>query len=104
MKQWFVNFIFNQKYRFDLGLQLLVFINFAMMAITMLKVLGISGWYAIPFIPIAFFSVWGMGYVLDKHVRMQRHIEQQSAERSYTWEEFQKQFKKIDEILKRLDK
>jgi hypothetical protein len=103
MKKWIVQFLFRQKYRFDLGIQLLVFVNFAMMCATMLKVFGIRGYWMLPLIVLAFFTVWGMGWFLDVVVKMQRKTEWQATQRSYTWQRFEENFAKLDEILKRLE-
>ena len=103
MKKWLVNFVFSQKYRFDLGLQLLVFVNFAMMCATMLKVFQIRGYWMLPLIVIAFIAVWVVGYILDKYVNMQRHTEQQSVVRSYSWELILKSQQDIRDIKKMLE-
>jgi uncharacterized membrane-anchored protein YitT (DUF2179 family) len=99
VKRKIVDFLFNAKYRFDLGLQLLVFINFSMMCATTLKVFGIRGWFVLPLIVLAFLLVWLMGYVLDKYIRMQRKTEQQSMERSYAWELHRENIENVKEIL-----
>lgn len=97
---------FKQKYRFDLGLQFLVFVNFALLVITASdKLRQYFGFRAseslIIFLPAAFIATWLFGYFLDKVVKSPQAQERQNIARSEAWN---KLYKKLDEIEKKVDK
>jgi hypothetical protein len=65
MKPW----LFRQKYRFDMGAQLMALINFALLVLAVGDKLGLPfhSWrLALLAIPAAFCSVWLLGLLLDK--------------------------------------
>ena len=95
----------TQKYRFDMGMAFMVFVNFTLLIITAsdkLKLyfnVGNTGGLLMIGIPLAFFSVWAFGYFLDKTVKMQYHYEQVSAQRSPLWNTL---FNKLDILEKEI--
>lgn len=105
---------FAQKYRFDLGIQFLTFVNFALLVVTasdkLQQFLGIkhTGELLLALIPLAFLGVWVFGYFMDKTVKMQAQAEEQLGRRSPLWgktfdelEAVRKDLKDIKEQLKR---
>ena len=84
-------FFFAQKYRFDLGLQFMVFVNFVLLVITasdkLKQWLGIEriSELVLLFIPAAFVGTLLFGYFLDKIVKMQTQTEEQYGQRSPLW-------------------
>lgn len=79
-----ISFLVTQKFRFDLGISFIVFINFALLAITASEQVqklftnwGISfDLYSIIIYIIlaAFFCTWMIGYVLDKVIKYQERM------------------------------
>ena len=102
----FRDFVFRQKYRFDLGLQFLVFVNFALLVITAGdKLRQLFGWKTseslLLLLPLAFIATWGFGYFLDKVVRSPQAQERQSISRSEAWN---KLYRKLDRIEGKVEK
>ena len=101
---------YSQKYRFDLGLQLLTFVNFALLVITASQTL--KAYFGIPkitdllviAIPLAFIGVWVVGYFLDTVVKQQQQTEEEYSKRSVLWQKNFEQQKQILDELKRLRK
>ncbi|MGC8851124.1 MAG: hypothetical protein ACP5O3_02725 [Candidatus Micrarchaeia archaeon] len=95
------NFFFTQKYRFDLGLQFLVFVNFALLILTAsdkLKVfLGLEHVSEVitVMIPLGFVGAWAFGYFLDRVVKSPQTAEREALKRSVAWQEL---FKRLNEI------
>ena len=64
------NWIWNQKYRVQLGMQWLVIVNFSLLLITVSKALGLRAGAVLAIaVPLGFIGMWLFGYVLDKIVR-----------------------------------
>lgn len=105
---------YAQKYRFDLGIQFLVFINFALLVVTasdkLKPFLGIenTGWLVVILIPSAFVGVFVFGYFLDVLVKQQQRQEIESGKRSVLWQQnFREQaqiLQAISELRKELKK
>lgn len=99
-------FFFKQKYRFDLGLQFLVFINFALLIITasdkIRTILNLKTTELILILlPLAFIGTWLFGYFLDRVVKSPQAQERQSIGRSEAWN---KLYRRLDEIERKIDK
>jgi len=101
-------FVVGQKYRFDLGVQFLVFINFALLVLTASdKLKGIisiqltTGQILLIAVPAAFVGMWVFGYILDQIVQYQHYQELESQKRSPGYKTTQE---KLDRIIERLDK
>ena len=78
---------FREKYRFDQGDAFLVFLNFALLVVSLVH----QGngpesmiWW---FVLIGFTGTWLLGYFLDKVVRVQDAVERVSLKRSPIWQE-----------------
>ena len=99
LREWF----FAQKYRFDLGLQFLVFVNFALLIITASeKLKAVFGLEHITellmvLLPLGFFGAWGFGWFMDSVVKAQTQAEFESGKRSPLW---QKSFQASEETRK----
>ncbi|NYZ75479.1 hypothetical protein H0O03_04440 [Candidatus Micrarchaeota archaeon] len=95
------NFFFAQKYRFDLGLQFLVFLNFALLILTasdkLKAILGLEHITEVilVMIPVGFVGAWAFGWFLDKVVHSPQTTERETVKRSLVWKE---NFQKLDEI------
>lgn len=101
---------YSQKYRFDLGLQLLTFVNFALLVITASQTLksffgiGKITDLLIISLPLAFIGVWIVGYFLDTVVKQQQQTEEEYSKRSILWQKNFEQQKQILTELKKLRK
>lgn len=97
---------FAQKYRFDLGLQFLALLNFALLVITAsdkLKTyfhINNTGNLILIMIPLAFVCMWCFGFFLDKVLKAQYMTEQEQMKRSKPWILC---FNKLDTILDKLE-
>jgi len=96
LRHWF----FSQKYRFDLGNQFMIFLNFTLLVLTagdkLKKLMGIQyDWVLILFVPVGFLGMWAFGFFLDKVVRAPQMSERQGYARSELW---QKLFEQLDRI------
>lgn len=86
MKRWLV----EQKFRVDTGFQLWPIINFALLVVAvsdkLLAFTGIKSTIMLMSVtlPCAFFSVWLVGYVLDK-LRYTQGYNKIQAQRTPTW-------------------
>ena len=102
----FREFFFRQKYRFDLGLQFLVFVNFALLIITASdKIKSVFNLkttdLVVLLLPLAFIGTWLFGYILDNFVKSPQAQERQAVGRSEAWN---KLYRKLDEIERKIDK
>lgn len=96
---------YAQKYRFDQGIQFLVFLNFALLVVTASDKL--KAFFGIDNTPMlvagmilaGFVGVFVFGYFLDRFVRQQQRQEMEMGRRSYLW---QKTFANEEQILKEL--
>lgn len=86
-----IEYIFKQKYRFDIGLTFLTFLNFTLLVITasekLKSIFGIEriSELIIILVPLAFFGVWFLGYFMDRFVHFHARTEQEYSKRSYVW-------------------
>lgn len=100
------DFFFAQKYRFDLGIQFLVFVNFALLVVTASDKLKQT--FGIPHtsdlllvaIPLAFVGVWLVGYVLDRFVKSPQTYEREYLRRSPAWKNLFKELQVVRSELK----
>ncbi len=97
---------YAQKYRFDQGIQFLVFLNFALLVVTASDKLkaffGIDNtpMLVVGLILLAFVGVFVFGYVLDRFVRQQQRQEIEAGKRSYLW---QKTFANEEKIMGQIE-
>ena len=109
MKKKIITFIVKQKFRFDLAMTLMTFINFALLAVTasssiqaFLTKIGINfNLYSVVgyIILISFGLVWLCGYILDKVVNYQEEMATQLNIRNKEFMELLEQLKKMDKII-----
>lgn len=98
--------ILEQKYRFDLGRQFLVYVNFALLIIAasdkIKLVIDVSTTeLLIILVPLCFVATYLLGYILDKFVKFPQASQMVEAKRSpYTMMTQEK----LDKILEKLDK
>lgn len=98
--------ILEQKYRFDLGRQFLVYVNFALLIIAasdkIKLVINLSTTELLMvLVPLSFIATYLLGYVLDKFVKFPHASQMVEAKRSpYTLMTQEK----LDKILEKLDK
>lgn len=101
-------FLFNQKYRFDLGYQFMVFLNFTLLLIAASDKLRYYShiprtWVLILVaVPIGFAGVWIFGFLLDKFVRYGQAYNIESAKRNPVWDEQRDSLKRIEDDLRAL--
>lgn len=101
------DFFFRQKYRFDLGLQFLVFLNFALLVVTasdkLRQYFGLKASESLLILlPAAFVATWLFGFFLDKVVKSPQAQERQSLERSHAWKRLYRKLDSIEEKLKNI--
>ncbi|VVB66708.1 Uncharacterised protein [Candidatus Gugararchaeum adminiculabundum] len=107
MLKKFRDFFIEQHYRFQLGMQFLIFVNFALLVITasdkLKKVLPIdyTGELVLLSILLAFLGAWLFGLILEKFVKYPQQQERAAVDRSPNW---QATHQKLDTIIERLDK
>lgn len=99
------NLFFKQKYRFDLGMQFMVFLNFTLLVMTASDKIKLfiplpTKYLVLILVPTAFIIMWSFGYILDKFVKSQHHQENESISRSPAW---RKLFTRLDELEKKID-
>jgi len=98
--------ILEQKYRFDLGRQFLVYVNFALLIIAasdkIKLVINLSTTELLMvLVPLSFIATYLLGYILDKFVKFPQASQMVEAKRSpYTLMTQEK----LDKILEKLDK
>jgi len=83
-KKSIIHFLVTQQFRFQLGISMLVFINFALLSITasehiqkFVNKFGVSVdiYSAIGYIIIfAFFMTWLLGYIMDRVIKYQENM------------------------------
>jgi hypothetical protein len=101
-------FLFAQKYRFDLGQSFLVIVNFALLIITasdkLQIIFGIGRLRSlvILIVPVGFLAVWLFGYFMDKVVRAAQMAERQSMRRSEAWGKHNAQMDRIEKEIAEL--
>ena len=101
-------FFFNQKYRFDLGHQFLVFINFALLVIAASDKLRYytnvpRTWMLVAVaVPLGFLGVWLVGTFLDKVIRYGQAYNIEATKRSPIWDEQRQRLARIEEKLDQL--
>lgn len=101
-------FFFQQKYRFDLGHQFLVFVNFSLLVIAASDKLryytGVPRtWMLIvAAIPLGFLGMWLLGYFLDSVVRYGQAYTLEVAKRNPVAEENRERLTRIEELLRQL--
>lgn len=98
-------FLLGQKYRFDMGHQFLVIVNFALLIITASDKLRYytnipRTWLLLVImIPSGFLGVWLFGCFLDKVVKYQQAYTLESVKRDPFWEQDRAFFRKIEAEL-----
>lgn len=103
-------FLFHQKYRFDLGHQFLVFLNFTLLLITASDKLRYytnipRTWVLVAVaVPLGFAGVWLFGTFLDKVVRYGQAYNIEAAKRNPLIEEQMAQLKRLEEKMDRIEK
>lgn len=98
---------FREKYRFDQGNAFLVFLNFTLLVISLVKQSHGNESMVLYYILLGFIGTWILGYFLDKVVKVQDAQEKVALKRSPIWKEnFNHHLKhkdKIDQVHKKLD-
>ena len=102
VREWF----FKQKYRFDIGLQFMVFLNFTLLVVTasdkLKQIIPIDTRYLLVIlVPSAFIGMWLFGYILDKFVKSQHFAESEYYERSPLWKGL---YERLDRIEQNVNK
>lgn len=103
----FRTIFFREKYRFDQGNAFLVFLNFSMLVMSLVRQSNgkqnMIFWYVL----LGFTGTWVLGYFLDKVVRVQDAQEKIAFKRSPIWKEnfnhHDIHYKKIEEVHKKID-
>ncbi len=101
-------FLLNQKYRFDLGHQFLVFLNFTLLVIAASDKLRYytdipRTWMLILIsVTVGFFGVWLFGLFLDKIVRYSEAYNRLSVQRNPTTTELMDRIKRIETMVEKL--
>jgi len=90
---------FREKYRFDQGNAFLVFFNFSLLVISVVKQYGGSQSSIPIYVTAGLFGTWFLGYVLDKFIKVQDAQERVALKRSPIWKE---NFNRHDEHNKAL--
>lgn len=103
-------FFIGQKYRFDLGQQFLVFVNFTLLLITASDKLRYytnipRTWILVAVaVPLGFLGMWLFGLFLDKVVRYAQAVNLEAAKRNPLWEEQMEVLRRIEGRLELLEK
>jgi uncharacterized membrane protein YraQ (UPF0718 family) len=111
----FRQIFFREKYRFDQGNSFLVFVNFSLLVITLVKLTNGNFNSVFYYIIFGLIGTWLLGYFLDKVVKIQEIQEEVLLERSPIWQEafqyhnkheqkLEKLTNKLESIEKRLSK
>ncbi len=101
-------FLFHQKYRFDLGHQFLVFLNFTLLIIAASDKLRYytnipRTWVLLVVaVPCGFLGVWLFGTFLDKFVRYGQAYNIEASKRNPVLEEQMALLRRLEEKLDRL--
>jgi len=106
---------FREKYRFDQGNAFLVFVNFSLLVVSLIKQSGSGDQYIPLYVGGGLFMTWFFGYILDRVVQVQDIQEKIILKRSPIWKEnfehhgaqsekLEKLINKLDELEKRLEK
>jgi hypothetical protein len=101
-------FLLNQKYRFDLGHQFFVFLNFTLLVIAASDKLRYythipRTWILVlAAVPVGFFCVWLFGFFLDKVVRYSEAYNQLATQRNPHANEQNDRLKRIEALLEEL--
>jgi len=99
---------FREKYRFDQGNAFLVFLNFALLVVSLVhQGNGDMSWIKY-YIIGGFLGTWFLGYILDRVVRIQDIQERVALTRSPIWQEnfanHDKQNEKLELLIARLER
>jgi len=78
---------FREKYRFDQGNAFLVFVNFSLLVITLVKQNGGSTSAIQIYVLGGLLATWFLGYILDRVVQIQDAQEKVVLKRSPIWQE-----------------
>jgi len=104
----FRNIFFREKYRFDQGNAFLVFLNFTLLVISLVRQSHGNENMILYYIILGFIGTWILGYFLDKVVRVQDAQEKIAFKRSPIWQEnfnhHHNHKSKINEVNKKLEK
>jgi len=99
--------VFSQKYRFDLGLQVMTIVNFALLVLTFRKSYGLPLWVVPLAFPLVIGAIWLVGYAMDRLGKVQEKSEEIVIERSPQAKAHYAEQKKIldgiDAIIRALD-
>lgn len=98
--------ILEQKYRFDLGRQFLVYVNFALLIIAASDKIKLvidlkTTELLLILVPLSFIATYILGYVLDKFVKFPQASQMVEAKRSPYTLMTQEKLDKILEILEK---
>lgn len=99
---------FREKYRFDQGNAFLVFLNFSMLVVSLVRQgEGNTQWVKY-YVIAGFLGTWFLGYILDRVVRIQDIQERVALTRSPIWQQnfdnHEKQNEKLEMLIARLEK
>ncbi|MFA5927745.1 MAG: hypothetical protein WC838_00370 [Candidatus Margulisiibacteriota bacterium] len=100
------DFLIRQKTRFDLGIQFLTFLNFALLVMAASDKIKIfipmqTRLLVVAFVPLAFFGVWAFGHFLEKVVKFPQQSDRMRAELSPTNKLTQDKLDRIIELLEK---
>lgn len=99
---------FREKYRFDQGNAFLVFLNFALLVISLVKQSNGKESMIIYYVLAGLFGTWLLGYFLDRVVHIQDAQEKIALKRSPIWKEnfnYHNNHKsKIEEVYEKLER
>ena len=95
-------FLFRQKFRFDLGHSFLALVNFAFVVVAagdkLSSFCGLNTRTLIlVIVPGALFGVWLLGYILDRYLKFAQCYNREANERNENWELL---FSKLDQLKK----
>lgn len=98
--------VFREKYRFDQGNAFLVFVNFALLVVTLAKQNGNPNMTTL-YVSLGLLGTWLLGYILDKIVKVQDAQEKIVLMRSPIWQEnFQRHSdhnSKLEQLILKLE-
>lgn len=104
----FRSIFFREKYRFDQGNAFLVFLNFSLLVISLVKQSNGNQSMILYYVVLGFFGTWILGYFLDKVVKVQDATEKITLKRSPIWKENFDHHgnldQKISEVNRKLEK
>lgn len=103
----FRNIFFREKYRFDQGNAFLVFLNFTLLVVSLVRQGNGNEHLVFYYVILGFAGTWVLGYFLDKVVRVQDAQEKIAFKRSPIWKENFSHHNlhktKINEVHKKLE-